>query len=115
MSIEADPFLDGKDRRDHERFESNARVQYFFKKRSLRFMDCDLVDVSRSGIAVRVPVSEDVFVGMDVLLEITLPGSLDHITVKGTIAWSQSTETGLVGVRFVSLLTPEVLTRLIIC
>ena len=101
------------DRRDHARFESKAMVQYFFKKRSLRFMDCELVDVSRSGIAVRVPVSEDVFFGMDVLLEITLPGSLDHITASGTIKWSQSTETGLVGIRFENLLTPEVLTRLI--
>jgi hypothetical protein len=58
-------------------------------------------------------MAEDVFVGMDVLFEITLPGSLDHITVKGVIVWSQSTETGLVGVRFESLLSPEVMTRLI--
>ena len=115
MSIEVDPFLEGKDRRDYERFETRAMVQYFFKKSSLRFMDCELVDVSRSGVAIRVPVSEDVFFGMDALLEITLPGSLDHITVRGTIAWSQSTETGLVGIRFESLLAPEVLTRLIVC
>jgi hypothetical protein len=115
MSIEMDPCLNGNDRRDHERFESSAMVQYFLKKISLRFMDCELVDVSRSGVAIRVPVSEDVFFGMDALLEITLPGSLDHITVKGTIAWSQSTETGLVGIRFESLLAPEVLTRLIVC
>jgi hypothetical protein len=52
---------------------------------------------------------------MDVSLEITLPGSLDHMTVSGTIKWSQSTETGLVGIRFDNLLTPEVLTRLIVC
>ena len=110
-----DPFLDSKDRRDYERFESKAMVQYFIKKRSQRFMDCEVVDVSRSGIAIRVPMSEDVFFGMDVLLEITLPGSLDHITVSGTIKWSQSTETGLVGIRFDNLLTPEVLTRLIAC
>jgi len=115
MSVETDSFLDNKDRREHERFESSARVQYFLKKRSMRYMDCELVDVSRSGIAIRVPVSEDVFVGMDVLLEITLPGSLDHITVRGTIAWSQSTETGLVGIRFESMLEPDVLTRLLAC
>jgi hypothetical protein len=109
-----DPLLDGEDRRDHERYESSARVQYFIKKRSQRFMDCELVDISRSGIAVRVPVSEDLFVGMDVVLEITLPGSLEHITVRGIIAWSQSTETGLVGIRFGSLLASEILARLIV-
>jgi hypothetical protein len=108
-----DSISENIDRRDHERFVSKARVQYFFKKRSQRFMECELVDVSRSGIAIRVPVSEDVFVGMDVVFEITLPGSLDHITVKGLIAWSQSTETGLVGVRFENLLTPEIMIRLL--
>jgi hypothetical protein len=108
-----DSLPDNLDRREHERFESSARVQYFFKKHSMRYMDCELVDVSRSGISIRVSMSEDVFVGMDVLLEITLPGSLDHITVKGVIVWSQSTETGLVGVHFESLLSPEVMTRLI--
>ncbi len=115
MSIETDSSLDGIDRRDYERFESSARVQYFLKKRSLRYMDCELTDVSRSGIAIRVSVSEDVFVGMDVLLEITLPGSLDHIILKGTIAWSQSTETGLVGIRFECLMDQEIFTRLIVC
>jgi hypothetical protein len=114
MSIKMDPFMDGKDRRDHERFESSARVQYFIKKHSQRFMDCELVDISRSGIAVRVPASEDLFVGMDVVFEITLPGSLEHITVRGIIAWSQSTETGLVGIRFASLLAPAILNRLIV-
>lgn len=110
-----DSFLDSKDRRDYVRFESSAMAQYFFKKRSQRFKECEVVDVSRSGIAIRVPVSEDVFDGMDVVLEITLPGSLDHMTVSGTIKWSQSTETGLVGIRFDNLLTLEVLTRLIAC
>jgi len=108
-----DSISDNIDRRDHERFKSSARVQYFFKKRSLRYMDCELIDVSRSGIAIQVAVSEEVFFGMDVMLEITLPGSLDLVTVSGTIKWSQSTETGLVGIRFDDLLTPEVLTRLI--
>ena len=110
-----DPFLDSQDRREHERFESSARVQYFIKKRSMRYMDCELVDISRSGIAIQVPVSEDLSVGMDVLLEITLPGSLDHVTVKGIVAWSQSTETGLIGIRFEGLVAPEIMTRLIAC
>jgi len=113
MSILTDSPSDGESRRTCDRFESSAVLQYFFKKSSQRFKDCELVDVSRSGIAIRVPVSEDIYVGMDAVLEITLPRSLDHITVKGTIAWSQSTETGLVGIQFASLLTPEILTRLI--
>jgi hypothetical protein len=113
--IMEDFFLDNRDRREHERFESTAMVRYFIKKCSTRYMDCELVDISRSGIAIRLSGSEEAFVGMDVVLEITLPRSLDHITVKGTIAWSQSTGTGLVGIRFENLIAPEVLTRLVAC
>jgi PilZ domain len=110
-----DFFLDGNKRRSHERFESNAMVQYFFKKSSMRYMDCELVNVSRSGMAIRVPASESVDSGMEVSLEITLPGSLDQITVRGTVAWFLSEETILAGIRFERLIEPEVLTRLIAC
>ena len=110
-----DFFLDGNNRRSHERFQSNAMVQYFFKKSSMRYMDCELVDVSRSGMAIRVPASESVDSGMEVSLEITLPGSLDQITVRGTVAWFLSGETTLTGIRFESLIEPELLTRLIAC
>ena len=110
-----DFFLDGNNRRSHERFQSNAMVQYFFKKSSMRYMDCDLVNVSRSGMAIRVPASEAVASGMEVLLEITLPGSLDQITVRGTVVWFLSGETTLTGIRFESLIEPELLTRLIVC
>ena len=66
----------------------------------MRYMDCELVDVSRSGMAIRVPASETVASGMEVSLEITLPGSLDQITVRGTVAWFLSGKTVLVGIRF---------------
>ena len=110
-----DFFLDGNNRRSHERFQSIAMVRYFFKKSSMRYMDCDLVDVSRGGMAIRVPASESVASGMEVLLEITLPGSLDQITVRGTVAWFRSGENTLTGIRFESLIEPELLTRLIVC
>jgi len=110
-----DSFLCGSDRRGHERFASNAMVQYFIKNSSMRYMDCSLLNVSRSGIAIRIAGSEDVDSGMEVLLEITLPGSLDQIIVSGMIEWFQGGETILVGIKFERLMAPEVLTRLIVC
>ena len=50
-----DSFFNKNDRRAKDRFQANTMVQYFIKKRSARYMDCDLVDVSRNGIAIRVP------------------------------------------------------------
>jgi hypothetical protein len=110
-----DSFFDSTDRRSHERVQSNARVQYFIKKHSLRYMDCEMVDVSRSGMGVRIPASETVEPDMEVLLEITLPGSLEQVTLRGTILWLQRSESIRAGIRFDALLEPELLTRLMAC
>jgi len=108
-----DAFLEGNDRRSHERFDSRAMVQYFLKQHSLRYMDCDLLDVSRSGMGVLLPGSEDVAEGMEVSLEITMPGSLEQQTVRGTIQWVQRGENIRAGIRFENLLAPEAMARLL--
>ena len=110
-----DSFLGGNDRRGHERFATNAMAQYFIKDTSMRYMDCELANVSRSGIAIRVSGSENIDSGMEILLEITLPGSLDQINIAGIIEWFQGGESILVGIKFDRLMAPEVLTRLIVC
>jgi hypothetical protein len=109
-----DFFLDGNNRRSYERFQSNAMVQYFFKKRSVRYMDCDLVNASRNGIAIRIPATEDIAVGMDVSLEISVPGSLDQVTVSGRIHRVQRGEKTLAGIKFDIPLERHVLDRLIL-
>ncbi len=111
-----DSFFASTDRRSHERVQSNARIQYFIKKNSLRYMDCEMVDVSRSGMGVRIPASEEtVEPDMEVLLEITLPGSLEQVQVRGIILWLQRSESIRAGIRFDALLEPELLTRLMAC
>ena len=109
-----DSFLLGNNRRSHERFQSNAMVQYFFKKSSMRYMDCELVNASRNGIAIRVPASENIVVGMDVSLEISVPGSLDQMTVSGRVHRVQLGEKILAGIKFDIPLEKHVLDRLII-
>ena len=107
-------FLDGNNRRSHERFQSNAMARYFFKKSSMRYMDCDLVDASRNGIAIHVPATEDIVVGMDVSLEISVPGSLDQMTVSGRVHRVQRGEKILAGIKFDIPLEGHVLDRLIL-
>jgi hypothetical protein len=108
-----DSISENIDRRDHERFVSKARVQYFFKKRSQRFMECELVDVSCVGIAIRVPISEDIVTGMDISLEISVTGSLDRMTVSGRVHRVERGEKMLVGIKFDIPLTQDVLDKLI--
>ncbi len=110
-----DSFFDSNDRRGHERFKCRAIVQYFIKAHSLRYMDCELVDVSRSGMGIRVPGSEKIAENLEIMLEITLPGSLEQLTLRGSIRWFQSGERIRAGIRFDSLLDSEILTRLLAC
>ncbi len=111
-----DVLFDGNDRRGHERFECRAMVQYFIKKHSMRYMDCELVDVSRSGMGIIVPGAENAAAeGMEVSLEITMPGSLEQVTVRGTIQWVRRGERMQAGIRFEHLLDQELMARLIAC
>lgn len=109
-----DVFFNKDDRRAKDRFQANTMVQYFIKRRSLRYMDCELFDVSRSGIAIRVPLSADITTGLDVSLEITVPGSIAQMTVSGRVHRVQRGEKILAGIKFDSALEQEVLDRLIV-
>jgi len=109
-----DDFFSREDRRAKDRFQARTMVQYFLKNRSLRYMDCDLVDVSRSGIAIRVPLTEDIIPGMDVSLEIAVPGSLAQMTVAGRIHRVQRGRKILAGIKFDIPLEQDVLDRLIV-
>ena len=76
--------------------------------------DCDLVDVSSNGIAIHVPASESIVVGMDVSLEICVPGSLDQMTVSGRVHRVLRGEKILAGIKFDIPLEVHVLDRLIL-
>jgi len=109
-----DSFFNKNDRRSNDRFQANTMIQYFIKKRSARYMDCDLVDVSRNGIAILVPTSEDIVAGMDVSLEISVTGSLDQMTVSGRVNRVQRGEKTFVAIKFDVPLAQDVLDRLIL-
>jgi len=108
-----DSFFNKHDRRSNDRFQANTMVQYFIKKHSTRYMDCDLVDVSRNGIAILVSASEDIVTGMDVSLEISVTGSLDQMTVSGRVHRMQRGEKIFVGIKFDTPLAQDVIDRLI--
>ena len=110
-----DSFFNKNDRRSSDRFNANTMVQYFIKKHSMRYMDCELVNVSRSGIAITisVPASEEIVTGMDISLEISVTGSLDQMTVSGRIQRVERGEKMLVGIKFDIPLAEPVLGKLI--
>ena len=111
-----DSFFNKNDRRASDRFHANTMVQYFIKKHSMRYMDCELVDVSASGIAITisVPASEDIENGMDISLEINVTGSLDQLTVAGRINRVQRAERLFVAIKFDVPLAQDVVGRLLV-
>ena len=110
-----DSFFNKNDRRASHRFHANTMVQYFIKRHSMRYMDCELVDVSASGIAITisVPASEDVVAGMDISLEISVTGSLDQLTISGRINRVQRAESLFVAIKFDVPLAQDVIDRLL--
>jgi hypothetical protein len=111
-----DSFFNKKDRRSSDRFHANTMVQYFIKRHSMRYMDCELVDVSASGIAITIsiPASEDIASGSDISLEISVTGSLDQLTVSGRINRVQRGERLFVAIKFDVPLAQDVIDRLIL-
>ena len=107
-------FVNQNERRAYARFQSNTMVQFFIKKHSTRYMDCSLVDVSRNGIGIRVPHTVKIDTGMDVSLEITVPGSLERMTVAGRVHRVQHDDTMLAGIKFDVPLEQDVLDKLIL-
>jgi hypothetical protein len=71
--------------------------------------------VSRNGIAITIsiPPSEDVEIGMDISLEISVTGSLDQLTVSGRINRVQRGERIFVAIKFDVPLEQDVLDRLV--
>jgi hypothetical protein len=111
-----DSFFNKNDRRASDRFHANTMVQYFIKRHSMRYMDCELVDVSASGIAITIssPASEDIASGSDISLEISVTGSLDQLTVSGRINRVQRGERLFVAIKFDVPLAQDVIDRLIL-
>lgn len=102
------------DRRGKDRFSADLQVQYFIKKQSMRYQDCQLIDISRSGIAVELPPEETLSFGAEISLEMIIPGSFEQITLKGTITRiNQEGDKNIAGIKFAEMLAPATFNKII--
>ncbi|MFC1591590.1 PilZ domain-containing protein [Thermodesulfobacteriota bacterium] len=101
-------------RRGKDRFRADLRVQYFIKNQSMRYQDCGVIDISRTGIALEFPANEELNPDADIFLEITVPGSFDQLTVPGIIKRIQrGGGQNIGGVKFIEILDPMTFSKLI--
>ena len=88
-------------------------AQYFIKGQSSRYMDCTILNLSRSGAGVLFPLSEQLKSRASVFFELIVPNTFEQVTVRGELKNKNARNDGLVGgVEFVSLLPEEMFAKL---
>jgi len=94
-----------------QRFNILLKAKYFLEDVSW-YRECVIIDISRDGASVNLPIEEKISLGTPVILEI-INKELDNITLKGSVKWIKHSENALlVGVRFKKTLNFNLLGKL---
>lgn len=97
--------------RSWQRFNILLKARYLLDELSW-YRECVIIDISREGASINLPIEENVALGTCVILEITNK-QLENIILQGKIKWIKQYENSLlVGVRFKKLLDFQLLSKL---
>jgi hypothetical protein len=86
-------------RRVKDRYATDIPARCFIRNQSLRFEDCTIVNLSRTGAAAHFPPHLRLAPGMDIDCEIVVPGSFEQVHRKATLVWFSPVQ-HLGGIRF---------------
>jgi len=97
--------------RSWQRFNVLLKAKYFLDDFSW-YREGVIIDISRQGVSINLPIDEKVVLGNSIVLEV-ITKQLESITMKGEIVWIKQFEKAfLVGVRFKKLLDFHLLGKL---
>jgi hypothetical protein len=100
-------------RRGKFRAKTRLNAQYFIKKQSSQYSDCQIVNISRTGAAVSVPMTEQLTCGAIMFLDIYIPKTLMHVSAQAEIKRVEINEKELIGgVKFTELISQPVFEQL---
>ncbi len=99
-------------RRGKDRYTTDIAAQYFIKKQSDRYENCIIVNMSRTGAAVRFPRRETITKGAEVFIEVILPQGFEQFTLKGVIKRVQEKE-AIGGIHFCEMLDEFIFEKLV--
>ena len=92
-------------RRGKDRDKTTLNAQYFIKKQSSQYLECKIINLSRTGAAVNVPVSETLKRGAIMFVDIYIPKTLMHVSVQGEIKRVKNGDHECIaGIKFTELL-----------
>ena len=86
-----------EDRRRFARFSVQLDGQYFLKEVKEGWQECEIIDVSRKGVKIRSHTSDKIAPGAQIILEVTVPGELEPLVLKGIVKWAQQEENDFTG------------------
>ena len=100
-------------RRGKDRVKTFLNAQYFIKKQSSQYLECNVINLSRTGAAVSVPMSEKLRCGAIMFIDIYIPKTLLHISVQGEIKRVETLDRERIGgIRFTELLNQSMFEQL---
>jgi len=100
-------------RRGKFRAKTNLNAQYFIKKQSSRYIDCQIVNLSRTGAAVIVPLAEKLSCGPIMFLDIYIPKTLLHVSAQAEIKRIEQRGAEIIcGVKFTELISQSAFEQL---
>lgn len=101
-------------RRGCSRESIRLPAQYFIKNQSARYMDCTIVNLSRSGAGVLFPAGEALDKGAPVFLDIVVPKSFEQLTLRGEIKRTYREESRQFGgIKFDANLPKDLFTKIV--
>ena len=93
-------------KRAKERAKTKLNAQYFIKKYSSRYLECQVVNLSSSGAAVSVSIDEKPERDAAMFLDVFIPKTLLHVSVVGAIKRIERRNNELIiGVKFTELIS----------
>ncbi len=101
-------------RRSKDRVKTKLNAQYFIKKKSAQYLECRVVDLSRTGAGVSIPPNERPECGNIMFIDIYIPKTLSRVSMQGEIKRIEKREKELIcGIKFSEMVTQAVFAQLI--
>ena len=100
-------------RRSRDRVVTKLNAQYFIKRKSSQYLECKVVNLSRTGAAISIPIGEKPECGNIVFLDIYIPRTLSHVSTLAEIKIIGKQDNELIcGVKFTELISLQIFEQL---
>ena len=100
--------------RTRERIKTNLKAQSLTKNKDAKPLECQIIDLNIAGAGVVFPGSENIAPGDIISMNIFLPNTILHVSVRAEARWvRRRPKDVLCGTKFQELLSERMLQQLV--